>query len=966
MDKNLWNHLLRNKQVGHLLLLGKNLDQLFADASAAQAAGRLEKAQVLCKVLISRLARRAALVRRSDPTFLWRCSDLMSACLCWDEAKQIYGWFLVEGPDNPISALYSGLSLERLGRADEALESFEASVARWPLDPSLLGHYFRICVEHDLAARFLEFVQSNAPSDAILVVIDQANPVLLWSLSDLLSVQGRTEEEARLYERLSRELPDNPRLALWCALSFERRREVHEAISSLETSLARWPDDESLLEHYFRLCMESDQAERFFGLTQRIRLVDAIDLVIHKCENLGWLWSLADLLSAHGRWADANDIYQRLASRLPSDALSCLYQALALERLQQYDQAATALEVAIIDHPLEQSLKTHLFRMCIRWFELSRFLKAVRMTSAAEVPVRLNLPDYYQMMVETGGLDSIIATFRDIHRQVVEEDFIQIKNRILLTVEQEVFTFAQIKQTIFLCKLLAVDTGFVHQLYSIFTTKLQTLCLQFAGEEHDALMVTRLIAELTPPVIPESTHAQVIDEFIDACLQLTVDSRALTDPIRDMPRDWAPWHSLFSTSVPDDLASYHTAVSAFERLAVELWPGLDHVAKHVRTDAYSPRADNRIRVGFMMPDTMPMLSGFCTQLSHDKYEVIFLRPGEKGQSRQANEWTSRAQRVVEFSALDATEAIQTIASAELDIIISGPTTATIFCPLIARLAHLQMVLLEPNWTDGLTNSDYYISWRDAEPQTPENFYKSKVALLNNPPYWIERNPTQSICAQERVDVRQRLFGSWANDHIYLCANDPIKVHYQMDDMFAKLLERDPSARIVFLRAEHPPTKTLKHRLQRSLGDRSDRLIFLPRLEQSLAQKLLLSVDCCLDSFPISGMSSSFDASMLGVPLVTLSTPIPFGRWTASLYERMGVTELIASDCDDYVRLAMELASNESWRSALGAKIKERSAWFVENPESVRDLELFLDAAWQRHQTGLRPENWISGEWVPRA
>jgi predicted O-linked N-acetylglucosamine transferase (SPINDLY family) len=226
-----------------------------------------------------------------------------------------------------------------------------------------------------------------------------------------------------------------------------------------------------------------------------------------------------------------------------------------------------------------------------------------------------------------------------------------------------------------------------------------------------------------------------------------------------------------------------------------------------------------------------MMSGFIERLDRTIFETVYLRPGKAGESRTAKDWVARAGKIVEYSDADAYSAINTIADQELDILISGPSGAQIFFPLMARLAHLQMVLLEPNWPDGLRNNDYYISWQMAEPENYKDFYKTSVSLLRTPPYWIEKTSVGQTSASSDPSgnaIRQRLLGLGPQDRFYICANTQPKIHPVMDEVFRKLLDMDPAGSLVFLRGEHAMALPFKARLQKTLSRYNDKIILRRR------------------------------------------------------------------------------------------------------------------------------------------
>jgi predicted O-linked N-acetylglucosamine transferase (SPINDLY family) len=184
----------------------------------------------------------------------------------------------------------------------------------------------------------------------------------------------------------------------------------------------------------------------------------------------------------------------------------------------------------------------------------------------------------------------------------------------------------------------------------------------------------------------------------------------------------------------------------------------------------------------------------------------------------------------------------------------------------------------------------------------------------------------------------------------------------MDDIFRNILERDPESIVVLLRGEHPPAKSLKLRLQEKLGSLSERIMFLSTLGKQDAHLLLQSVDCCLDSHPLCGMSSSFDGAMLGVPIVTLPASVPFGRWTAAIYEYIGVSDLTAKDKEDYVNIALRLASDKMWHQEKSREIAGKAACYVESRKSSLEFQEFIVQSWNRKTAGLPVTNWISGQW----
>ncbi|MBL8836548.1 MAG: hypothetical protein JNL66_09890, partial [Alphaproteobacteria bacterium] len=108
--------------------------------------------------------------------------------------------------------------------------------------------------------------------------------------------------------------------------------------------------------------------------------------------------------------------------------------------------------------------------------------------------------------------------------------------------------------------------------------------------------------------------------------------------------------------------------------------------------------------------------------------------------------------------------------------------------------------------------------------------------------------------------------------------------------------------------------------------------------------LLELCDAVLDTPHFNGGTSSLQAFSLGVPIVTLPARFLRGRFTAGLYRRMGVTDLIARDARDYATLAARLGLDPIWRRQMVDRIRESSAVLYDDPRPVAEFASAIEAA----------------------
>ncbi|MEF3365388.1 hypothetical protein V3H18_02450 [Methylocystis sp. 9N] len=867
----------------------------------------------------------------------------------------------------------------------EACERLNALRTNWNTQVGLI-HY---------AARAGFWQVANAGIEAMISACPDTIP--LWRLSDILLTLGRKPDADRIYRSLAARPAENSELALYKALSLERLSNPEGAADRLEAELSKWPGAAYLREHLFRISLGMGQIERIVRLVDpggeadplaaealfsqfsdnlhHLQLFDYflakgnLSLVMRRLDLGGSspyggsiLWQLADKMDRYGFASESREIRQTLIDRPRLTALDAFFAAAAALRLSGVSVALEILEDAQRKFSPHVEVQRLYLQLCANQADYERYSRFTKSLGLEDDKTANSIADFYSVAARNKATGSFVLKYKVVQRMCAPREFEAVKAAFLDAVAEAETPSSQANALVFSSRYLDLDEPFSSQLWETLRGK--------AAEEGDTGGATleqkqralEMLFRLTPPIIQAGAKgsARQIDEFTEACRTLALRPIQMREPIQDMTRDWTPWQYIFCSGAID---RYNSAIAALENLAFKTWPRLNQTAAHVSAGLAGPGQGRRIRIGFITHDSMPMMSGLLNGFDPAVFETVYLRPGLRGQSRAAATWIERAERIVAFPDDDSYAAIDAIASEQLDIVISGPSMASMFFPMMARLAHLQMVLLEPNWTDGLTNADYYISWKPAEPNDPRAFYRTKAAFLDHPPYFIERPVVEPhISRQSRDEVRKRLLGVGASDRVYVCANTPPKIHPDMDAIFRRLLEADPDGVLVILRGDFPPSETLRTRLQQELGALSERVKFLPGLKQEEAHRLLLSVDCCLDSFPLCGMSSSFDATMLGVPLVTLPSSIPFGRWTAAIYDYIGVSGLTARDRDEYLEIALRLAKDSAWRSQLAEELREKAARFVESADSSTEFRWFIAQAWQRHLIGLPPADWINKEW----
>jgi predicted O-linked N-acetylglucosamine transferase (SPINDLY family) len=96
------------------------------------------------------------------------------------------------------------------------------------------------------------------------------------------------------------------------------------------------------------------------------------------------------------------------------------------------------------------------------------------------------------------------------------------------------------------------------------------------------------------------------------------------------------------------------------------------------------------------------------------------------------------------------------------------------------------------------------------------------------------------------------------------------------------------------------------------------------------------------------MTTTGDALWMGVPVVALRGNGPVSRASFSLLSNLGLSELVASTEDEYVRIASDLANDFTRLANLRATLRGRmeASPLLDFPGFARNLEAAFRDMWQ--------------------
>ena len=316
----------------------------------------------------------------------------------------------------------------------------------------------------------------------------------------------------------------------------------------------------------------------------------------------------------------------------------------------------------------------------------------------------------------------------------------------------------------------------------------------------------------------------------------------------------------------------------------------------------------KIRIGFLSSDILQghsityFLKTVLQNYDKKKFEIILLLNNAK-EDQLTQSFKNLATETINISNLDNISALNKIRELKLDIIIDlmGYTSTHRIELLKNRLAKKQVIWMGYCNTSGLENMDYIISDPNLIKPDEQKFYSEKVIYL--PEIWnchcgfdFERkeNPPPFI------NNKYFTFGSF---------NSFNKINPNVVNVWSNILKRVSKSKLV-LKTSHRnhALKRLKNLFEKN--NVLDSIQFIGR-QEGLKDHLITynSIDIALDTFPYNGVTTSFEAIWMGVPVLTMAGYNFNSRCGESINKNFNMERMVAKDEDDYVNKVVDLSNN---------------------------------------------------------
>ncbi len=249
--------------------------------------------------------------------------------------------------------------------------------------------------------------------------------------------------------------------------------------------------------------------------------------------------------------------------------------------------------------------------------------------------------------------------------------------------------------------------------------------------------------------------------------------------------------------------------------------------------------------------------------------------------------------------------------------LAGHTARNRLLVFARKPAPIQVSWIGYEGTTGLAAMDYLLVDRLMVPEGSERHYRETV--LRMPDGYLCYDPPETAPPVGPSPAWERGFATFGS------FNNLAKITPEVVAVWAKILLRAPTTRLVlkYRGLEDSAVKERFFNLFGAHGVDPQRLDLLPASSYSDYLATYHQVDVTLDPFPFSGSTITCESLWMGVPVITCPGETFASRHSLSHLSNIGLTETIARDREEYVELAVSLASDRPRLAALRSGLRER-------------------------------------------
>ncbi len=353
------------------------------------------------------------------------------------------------------------------------------------------------------------------------------------------------------------------------------------------------------------------------------------------------------------------------------------------------------------------------------------------------------------------------------------------------------------------------------------------------------------------------------------------------------------------------------------------WDSLYSAA--IPTTGYSntPDPERRLRVGYISPDFKEHAAAYFLEpllAAHDRDDVEVFCYAELGTPdsvterfmEHADQWRLTLGRTDD-------ELCNMIRHDQIDILVecAGRSTQNRLRAISQKPAPLQLNYLAMHGeTTGMACMDYALTDTHQAPSRFQHQFSEKLLHVENGSLIFQPSAGWPDVAPPRNPTEAPVFA---------CVGAPDRIDDTAIELWAQLLDMVPGASMLFKHNQYTDRKTCDA-WQRRFA-RLNKWASFEGVEGGWKQHMDVygRVDIVLDTYPMTGGTSSLIPLWMGVPVLILAPSFYSHRTSVSLLANAGMSEFISEDTGTYLKMAAELVQDRDRLTTLRHTLRDQLA-----------------------------------------
>lgn len=333
--------------------------------------------------------------------------------------------------------------------------------------------------------------------------------------------------------------------------------------------------------------------------------------------------------------------------------------------------------------------------------------------------------------------------------------------------------------------------------------------------------------------------------------------------------------------------------------------------------------------------TMHLLEDWIREIDKSKFKLFFYSYGPSDQSGYRELCIENSEKYYDLLGASDEKIIEAIKSDNINILIDlkGHTEMSRLSIFKSRIANIHATWLGYPGSLGMNEFDYIFADSIVIPDESKKFYAEKVFYIDT---CYQATSYRKVESQHE---NYRVVNELAKDtFIFGSFNQLYKITDEILDEWIKILLSTPNSLLMIYENSAIAIENIIRKFI-SAGVNEDRLIIEGKVEKTQHLMRMSACDLMLDTTHCNGHTTTTDALMAGLPVITVKGNSFSSRVSESVLNAAGLKDLVFNNLKEYSNFAISMCNDESLRITIKSRMKGIStSYLFDTKQRIKNVE----------------------------